>query len=127
MSDVGQTGEEGQPGAPTICLCMLVKNEQHIIRRAIESALPFIDSWIIADTGSTDETKAVIRDVVGELPHRDLPDDPADWLDEMDTRLLYGLDVVPEEKMDALDTWLEGKEAGKDNRYYHCQQNDKAK
>lgn len=52
---------------------MMVKNEAPIIRRALESALPYIDYWVICDTGSEDDTPAVIREVMqgkpGELHH----------------------------------------------------------
>jgi glycosyltransferase involved in cell wall biosynthesis len=44
-----------------ICLVMIVKNEAHIIERALDSARPMIDSYCILDTGSTDGTRSVIR------------------------------------------------------------------
>ncbi|WPV64827.1 glycosyltransferase [Chitinophaga sp. LS1] len=53
---------------PSICLCMMVKNEAHIIRRALESALPYIDYWVICDTGSNDDTPAVIANVMQDKP-----------------------------------------------------------
>lgn len=49
-------------------LVMIVKNEAHVIRRCLESVKPFVDWWLICDTGSTDETEAVARDVMGEMP-----------------------------------------------------------
>lgn len=53
---------------PTICLVMMVKNEAHIIRRALQSAIPYIDSWSICDTGSTDGTQAIIREELKNIP-----------------------------------------------------------
>lgn len=53
---------------PSICLCMMVKNEAGIIRRALESAIPFIDSWVICDTGSTDGTQAIIYETLQDIP-----------------------------------------------------------
>ncbi len=57
----------------TICLCMIVRNEAHVIRRALESARPLVDAWVICDTGSTDGTPEIIREVMegvpGELHH----------------------------------------------------------
>jgi glycosyltransferase involved in cell wall biosynthesis len=47
---------------------MMVKNEAHIIRRALESAKPYIDYWIICDTGSADDTPAVIADAMRGIP-----------------------------------------------------------
>lgn len=46
---------------PRICLVMIVKNESKIIERCLTGALPFIDSWCITDTGSTDGTEGQIE------------------------------------------------------------------
>lgn len=58
----------------TVCLTMIVKNEAHVLARCLRSVLPFIDCYVIADTGSTDTTKDVIRtvlrDVRGEILDR---------------------------------------------------------
>ncbi len=50
----------------TIALCMIVKNEAHVIRRCLESALPLIDHALIVDTGSSDGTQQVIREFLQE-------------------------------------------------------------
>ena len=47
---------------PTVTLCMIVKDEEHIIRECLESISPYIDRYDITDTGSTDTTKKVIKD-----------------------------------------------------------------
>lgn len=52
----------------TIALCMIVKDEQHVIERCLASVRPVIDSWCIIDTGSTDETMHVIQRELGDLP-----------------------------------------------------------
>jgi glycosyltransferase involved in cell wall biosynthesis len=40
---------------------MIVKNESKVIRRMLESVAPFLDSYCICDTGSTDDTIDLIR------------------------------------------------------------------
>ena len=40
-----------------LCLNMIVRNEGERIERALKSAAPYIRSWVIIDTGSTDDTK----------------------------------------------------------------------
>ena len=40
---------------------MMVKNEEKIIKRCLESVKDIIDYYIISDTGSTDNTKEIIR------------------------------------------------------------------
>jgi glycosyltransferase involved in cell wall biosynthesis len=46
---------------PRLCLNMIVKNEAARITRALDSVTPFIDSYVIVDTGSTDGTEEVIK------------------------------------------------------------------
>lgn len=46
---------------PTLCLNMIVKNESRIIKRLLESVAPWIDSYCICDTGSTDNTVEIIE------------------------------------------------------------------
>lgn len=58
----------------TVCLNMIVKDEEHVIERCLASVKDWIDYWVIVDTGSTDDTKSKIlhflRDVPGELHDR---------------------------------------------------------
>ncbi|HXS53127.1 MAG TPA: glycosyltransferase [Usitatibacter sp.] len=59
---------------PSICLNMIVRDEAHVIERCLASARPWIDRWAIVDTGSADETPALVRHALagipGELQHR---------------------------------------------------------
>ena len=58
-----------------ICLTMIVKDEARIIERCLAAATPWIDSYAILDTGSTDGTPELIRshfeaaDIPGEVAH----------------------------------------------------------
>lgn len=45
-----------------IGLSMIVKNESHIVHEVLQASLPFIDTFCILDTGSTDTTVKIIRD-----------------------------------------------------------------
>jgi len=45
----------------TICLNMIVKNEERVIRRLLDSVVGVIDSFCICDTGSTDNTVAIVE------------------------------------------------------------------
>ena len=54
--------------APSLALCMIVRNEQEVIGRCIASARPLIDTWVICDTGSTDRTRERIREAMHGLP-----------------------------------------------------------
>ena len=47
---------------------MIVKNEAHVIGRALASARPWINYWVICDTGSTDGTQAVITEALNGIP-----------------------------------------------------------
>lgn len=47
-------------------LCMIVRNEERVIERALRSAFPYVDTWSIVDTGSTDQTIEIIRRVAKE-------------------------------------------------------------
>lgn len=51
----------------TISLCMIVKNEEAVLGRCLESAADLVDEIIIVDTGSTDGTKEVARRFTDKL------------------------------------------------------------
>ena len=61
----------------SICLCMIVKDESHIIENTLNNICQHIklDYWIISDTGSTDDTPSIIqnffnqKNIKGELHH----------------------------------------------------------
>lgn len=43
----------------TISLCMIVKNEEKILRRCLDSVSDLVDEIVIVDTGSSDRTKKI--------------------------------------------------------------------
>ena len=52
----------------SICLNMIVKDESHIIEKTLENLCSYINFsyWVISDTGSTDNTKEIIREFFKE-------------------------------------------------------------
>ena len=61
---------------PAICLAMIVRNEAHVVKEALDSAAPYFGSWVIVDTGSDDGTQDLITShmadvgILGELHER---------------------------------------------------------
>jgi len=55
---------------------MIVRNEAHVVKEALDSAAPYIGSWVIVDTGSDDGTQDLITShmadvgILGELHER---------------------------------------------------------
>lgn len=47
---------------------MIVKDEAPVIERCLDSVKPFIDHWVIVDTGSTDGTQDLVRQHLGSIP-----------------------------------------------------------
>jgi len=106
----------------TLCLNMIVKNESRIICRLLESVAPLIDSYCICDTGSTDNTVALIesffqaRNIPGKItrePFRDFAHNrtfslqaceqiDADYILLLDADMVFQLHVSPEEFKNSL-------------------------
>ena len=63
MSKFGTIKKPLKPRGPknTLSVCMIVKNEEANIARAIQSFLSFADEIIVNDTGSTDQTLEIVR------------------------------------------------------------------
>ena len=54
--------------AKTLALCAIVKNEEKVLPRLVESVREIIDYWVIMDTGSTDTTKEIVPKLFGDIP-----------------------------------------------------------
>ena len=122
---------------PRICLNMIVKNEEKIICRLLESVLPLIDTYCICDTGSTDNTIQVIHDfckkngimdgVIEEHPFRDFAYSRNKALDmcksrnDIDYILLVDADMKLEIEIKDVSYW---KSQLKNDAYYILQGND---
>jgi hypothetical protein len=48
-------------GRVTLAACLIVKNESRVLRRCLDSVRDLVDAAVIVDTGSTDDTVAIIR------------------------------------------------------------------
>ena len=51
----------------TISLCMIVKDEEAVLGRCLESAADLVDEIVIVDTGSADGTKDIARRFTDKL------------------------------------------------------------
>jgi hypothetical protein len=50
----------------TIGLCLIVKNEAHVIVRCLDSVRPLVDYVLVVDTGSSDQTQQIIEKYLDE-------------------------------------------------------------
>ena len=98
-------------GPPPLGLVMIVKDEAERIVRCLQSVEPFIDTWTICDTGSTDDTKALVEQTLGHIPGRLVDHEwggfgpslttalaearcSANWLLRMDADMTFWCDVT---------------------------------
>ncbi len=51
----------------TVSLCMIVKNEERVLARCLDSFKDLVDEMIIVDTGSQDGTKEIARRYTGKV------------------------------------------------------------
>ena len=55
---------------PLLTLVMMVKNEADCIETTLATAKPYVDQWLVYDTGSTDGTQDLARAIMAGLPGR---------------------------------------------------------
>lgn len=107
-----------------ICLSMIVKDEAPIIKRCLLSVARYIDYYIICDTGSSDNTKEIIKETMDSLGIKgEIYDD--EWVDFGHNRSLslqrsYGKDCQWALVIDADDTIEGDLPIEKLNENYDC-------
>src|SRR3954469_24736376 len=52
----------------TLCLNMIVRDESAVIERCLASVRPYVQSWLIVDTGSVDDTRERVRAAMAGIP-----------------------------------------------------------
>lgn len=58
-----------------LSVAMIVKDEEHNIRRALESIKDIVDEIIVVDTGSTDKTPEIVKEYTDKLYFHEWKDD----------------------------------------------------
>ena len=53
-----------QKELPFLSLSIIVKNEEKVIKRMLDSVAPILDYYVIIDTGSTDRTKEIAKETM---------------------------------------------------------------
>lgn len=61
--------EEGEDGLATLSVCMIVKNEEHILSRCLGSIACIADEINVVDTGSTDKTIEIAKEFDARIHH----------------------------------------------------------
>ena len=60
--------QEGARRRQTVALCMIVRDEAAVIDRCLNSVRDLIDTWVIVDTGSSDDTQQRIEQALHAIP-----------------------------------------------------------
>lgn len=60
---------------PTVSLCLIVRDEEHLLPRAVASALHLVDEVVVCDTGSRDGTVQAAQDLGARVVHFGWRDD----------------------------------------------------
>lgn len=87
----------------TISLCMIVKNEEDVLKRCLDSVNSIVDEIIIVDTGSSDNTKKIAKEFTDKIYH-------FKWIDDFSKARNYAFSKATKEYilwLDADDVILE--------------------
>lgn len=82
--------------APTISLCLIVKNEEKMLRDFFASSLSFCDEIIVVDTGSTDQTKNIAQQAGAKVFS-------FEWCDDFSKARNYSLSLATSDWILVLD------------------------
>ena len=77
---------------PLISLCMIVRNEEAVLGRCLDSVADLVDEIILVDTGSTDNTKAVAAEYAAKI--YDFP-----WCDDFSAARNYAVSQALQKKL----------------------------
>ncbi|MGN1149015.1 MAG: glycosyltransferase [Lachnospiraceae bacterium] len=81
----------------TISLCMIVKNEEKVLRRCLDSVADLVEEMIIVDTGSTDGTMRI----AAEYPHAKLYEFA--WIDDFSAARNFAFSKATQEYIYSAD------------------------
>ena len=91
----------------TVSLCMIVKDEEDVLARCLESAADLVDEIVIVDTGSTDRTREIAERFTSRIYH-------FDWIDDFAAARNYAFSLAGKDFcmwLDADDVLLDGDRA----------------
>ncbi|MGL5329537.1 MAG: tetratricopeptide repeat-containing glycosyltransferase family 2 protein [Peptostreptococcaceae bacterium] len=74
----------------SISLCMIVKDEEAVIRRCLESVKNIADEIIVVDTGSTDKTKEIVNEYTNKIYD-------FEWIDDFSAARNYSFSKATKE------------------------------
>lgn len=79
-----------------ISVCLIVKNEEDVIERCLESVKGFADELIVVDTGSSDKTKEIVRKFTDKLYD-------FEWIDDFSAARNFAFSKAAEDYLFWLD------------------------
>lgn len=83
----------------SISLCMIIKNEEHVLERCLSSICDVVDEIIIVDTGSTDNSKNISKKYTNNIYD-------FQWIDDFSKARNYSFDKASKDYI----MWLDADE-----------------
>ncbi len=96
----GQQPHADSPRTP-VCLCMIVRNEAKVIERCLRTVRPHVTHWAIVDTGSTDGTQDIVREMMADMPGELIEREWVDFSTNRNQSLDLGREVLARDGGDA--------------------------